>query len=228
MTPIAESIVPGLAELRKRERLNRALAFAGLRHRLCGVDVCPLNPRHRLALQLLQNAFAAGAEPLEGDVFQFLWILSPAYRGRNDIASAVRQWRLRRHVRRLNLAAATREIRLYLSDQLQDMPEGHLSNTEQTDFAPWVHWMAQDACFWLTEFPGFTLETYMETPYLVLQQLLRAWKVQNPRITSGKDGAPVVEEPHFINTSDRVAGQFMRARQKEIADAIRSHRTRLS
>lgn len=227
MTPIAESIVPGLAELRKRERLNRALAFAGLQHRLCGVDVLPLRPRHRLALQLLQNAFTADVDPLEGDVFQFLWVLSPAYRGKNDIASSVRQWRLRRHVRRLLLPAAIREIRIYLSDQLQDMPEAQLSGTEQTDFAPWVHWMAQDACFWMTEF-GFTLEQYAETPYLVLQQLLRAWKIQNPRISSGKDGTPVVEEPHFINTSDRVAGQFLRARQKEIASAIRANRTRIS
>lgn len=228
MTPNLEAIVPGLGELRALERTNRALAFAGLGHKVCGREVRPLTPRHRLTLQLLQNAFTApAAVPLEGDVFQFLWVLSPAYRfgegGR--VAAEVRQWLLRRHVRRLNVGTASREIRVYLTNQLQDLPESDLG--AGSDVSTWVHWVAMDAAFWMETFPSFTLERYLATPYLVLQQLYRAWRVHNPRVTTAENGRAVVEEPSFINASDRLLGKWQRGFHDEIANRIRNQTTRL-
>lgn len=227
MTPNLEAIVPGLGELRALERTNRALAFAGLGHTVCGREVRPLTPRHRLTLQLLQNAFTSpAAVPLEGDVFQFLWVLSPAYRfgesGR--VAGEVRQWWLRRHVRRLNVTAAAREIRLYLTHQLQDLPESNLEGG--ADVSAWVHWVAMDAAFWMETFPAFTLERYLSTPYLVLQQLYRAWRVHNPRVTYD-NGRASVEEPAFINGSDRLLGKWQRHHHEEVANRIRNQTTRL-
>lgn len=228
MTPNIEAIVPGLAELRALERTNRALAFAGLGHTVCGREVRPLTPRHRLTLQLLQNAFTApAAVPLEGDVFQFLWVLSPAYRfgaGWRP-ASEVRQWFLRRYVRRLHVATAAREIRVYLTHQLQDLPESGMESGP--DVSAWVHWVAMDAAFWMETLPSFTLERYLETPYLVLQQLYRAWRVHNPRVSSDESGRPVVEEPSFINASDRLLGKWHRQHHAEIADRLRNQTTRL-
>lgn len=225
-----EQLVPGLGELRARERQNRALAFAGLTHTLCGVEVMPLTPRHRLALQLLRNAFTVpGVEPLAGDLFAFLWLLSPAYRspgqgGRMAAAAAAwQQWRLRRHVRRLSLSTAVREVRLYLVDQLQDSPE---SSGDGSDFSPWVHWAAADAGFWLNIHGGFTLESYFATPYLVLQQLHRMWRINHPNITYDSRGYPQIEEPCFTNQSDQIVGAWHRQQSEAVADFIRNQRER--
>lgn len=223
-----EQLVPGLAELRARERQNRALAFAGLTHTLCGVEVLPLTPRHRLALQLTRNAFTvAGVEPMEGDLFAFLWLLSPDYRSPvqgGRIASAWRQWRLRRHVRRLDLAPAIREVKVYLVDQLQDSAES--SAGDGSDFSAWVHWAAADAGFWLNIHGGFTLEQYFATPYLVLQQLNRMWKVNHPNVTYDQRGQLQIEEPNFVNQSDRLAGAWHREQAKAIGEILRAQRER--
>jgi hypothetical protein len=223
-----ETLVPGLAEARQAERQNRSLAFAGLTHTLCGVEVMPLTPRHRLALQLLRNAFTTHIEPMQGDVFQFLWLLSPGYisplSGRR-MAAEWRQMRLRRHVRKLDVLQAVREIKAYIVAQLQDMSE--TSAEGSTDFGPWVHWLAYEATFYVNVYRGFTLESYLQTPYLVLQQLQRAWRINNPKLTRGTDGSLVEEEPQFINASDRLVSTWQRARAKEVADYIRNQRERL-
>lgn len=222
-----ETLVPGLAEARAAERQNRALAFAGLTHTLCGVEVMPLTPKHRLALQLLRNAFTTHTDPMQGDVFQFLWLLSPGYiqplTGRR-MASEWRQMRLRRHVRKLVLWQAVRAIKEYLVSQLQDMPEG--SADASTDYSPWVHWMACEASFYISIHRGFTLESYLQTPYLVLQQLHRAWRIHNPDVTRDKDGNLQVEEPQFINGSDGLASAWQRSRAKEVAEFMRNQRER--
>ena len=57
-----EDVVPGLAEARRAERLNRALAFAGVTRTLAGVEILPMTPAHRLTLQLLGTAFAPFVE----------------------------------------------------------------------------------------------------------------------------------------------------------------------
>ncbi len=222
-----EQLVPGLAEQRARERQNRARAFAGLTHTLCGVEVMPLTPIHRLRLQLLRNAFVmVGAEPLAGDVFAFLWLLSPAAAwtlpGRQIVWNAL-QWRLRRHVTRLELNEAVREIQSYLVDQLQDAPE---SSGDGSDYGPWIHWMASEAGFWCDLHGGFTPESYARTPYLVLQQLRRMWMVNHPNISRDSKGEPQIEEPQFINGSDRLVGQWQRARAKEVGEILRNQRER--
>lgn len=223
-----ENVVPGLAEARAAERQNRALAFVGLTHTLCGVEVQPYTPRHRLSLQLLRNAFTTHTEPMPGDLFQFLWLLSPGYisplTGRR-MASEWRQMRLRRHVRRLDVAKAIRSVKEYIVAQMQDLPEG--SDDSGTDFSPWLHWAASEGSFYLNVHGGFTLESYMQTPYLVLQQLHRAWRINHPNISHNKEGDLVVEEPQFINASDRLVSHWQRMRAKEISEYIQSQRTRL-
>jgi hypothetical protein len=223
-----ENLIPGLAEQRGRERQNRALAFAGLTHTVCGREVLPLCPKHRLQLQLLRNAFTLyGTEPLAGDIFVFLWVLSPAYAqgyvGRQIVWNWL-QWRLRRHVARLPLAEAKREVQVYLVDQLQDAPE---SSGDGTDYSPWIHWMAADAGFWLNVHGGFTMESYLNTPYLVLQQLRRMWHVNHPNMIRDSKGELQVEEPQFINHSDRLVGQWQRRHAEEISAIIRNQRERL-
>jgi hypothetical protein len=224
-----EGLVPGLREQRETERRNRALAFAGLTHRVCGVEINPFTPRHRLALGLVLNAFVCGDAPLAGDVFAFLWLCSPSFvplSGWTRWLSELRQWRLRRHVRRLDLETAKREVRAYLAAQLADAPDSWGSD-DAPDQSPWVSWFAKDASFWMEVHGGFTVESYLATPYLVLQQLYRAWRCHHPDVRAGADGSVVVEHPAFINASDIMIGQWHAQRRDEIGAIIRSRTTRL-
>ncbi len=219
-----EQAIPGLYELRAKERENRSRAFEGLTHTLCGVEVCQLTPRHRLRLQLLRNAFTSPTTmPLDGDVFVFLWVLSPASPWGN-LASAWLQWRLRRHVAKLNRDAAIREIKLYLLAQLQDMPEG--GDGDGKDQSPWVHWMAADATFYLSVHGGFSFDEYLRTPYLVLQQLYRAWKCNHPDYVREDDGSVRAVEPDFTNASDKHLRQYIVATRDLVAARIRNQRER--
>lgn len=218
-----EELVPGVRELRARERHNRAIAFSGITRTVCGIEIRQLTPRARIELQLLRNAFAMpGAEPLAGDVFALLWILHPK---REELGATVRQWQLRRRVKRLALTSATREIRIFMVEQLQDLPE---SAAVGADHSPWVHWMGAEASWWISVHGGFTFETYLRTPYLVLQQLFRGWKINNPDVTYSPAGVMTIEEPQFINGSDRLIGRYHLERRDAAAAVIRSRRHRLS
>ncbi len=223
-----ETLIPGLAEQRKKERENRDFVFAGLTHTLCGVEVRALTPRLRLALQMMRNAFVCGVSPLEGDVFVFLQLLSPGAAWPQPwrlLSSAWLQWRLRRHVAKLDLDAAVREIQTYLIGQLQDRSE---SSTESgMDHGPWVHWIAADASWWMQKHGGFTMRDYLDTPYLVLQQLYRGFQVNNPVVEYDSSGKATVLEPNFINESDRLVGQWQRQFRAAAAEIMRAPRPRL-
>ena len=226
-----EEKIPGLRETREAEQQNRALAFSGLTHSIFGVEVCPLTPEHRLELQLVRNAFTlADVEPLEGDLFQFLWVLSPA-RSQNGtkagwITGALAKRRLKRLVTRENRAKLARAVASYLADQLQDAPEGDADGRSIDTNA--VHWMASEMSFWVEVHGGFTPESYRRTPYLVLQQLHRMWKINHPKIEFNKDGSSSVVEPQFINRSDRIVGAWMRAQSAIVAEIIKSRHERIS
>ncbi len=210
----AERVIPGLAERRAQERANRALAFAGLTHTVCEREILPMTPGHRLQLQLLQNEFTvriADAKPTLADVFVFLWVLSPHNVG--GIEAARQQYFLREDVMRFDLARSVTEIYRYILDQLQDATE---SGGEGKDHSAWVHWMAGDAEFWISVHGGFTLEEYKRTPYLVFQQLFRAWKVNNPDIERMSDGKVIVRDPIFVNASDKLVSQFHRDNRERI------------
>lgn len=222
-----EDLVPGLADARRRERLNRALAFAGVTHTICGVELLAMTPGHRLALQLLGNAFVSRATPLEGDVFTFLWVLSSSYSRRITPASTVRQFFLRRRVRRIKaagrLGAAISQIREYVVAQYQDFPEdsaGEEGGGERIDHSPWVHWAASDASWWMNKHGGFTRAEYFATPYSVLQQLYRGWQINNPEVTVDRDGKVSVSEPQFINGSDGLVGRWHQSQRAAITAAI--------
>jgi hypothetical protein len=88
--------------------------------------------------------------------------------------------------------------------------------------------MASEAGFWLSVHGGFTLESYLATPYLALQQLYRAWQVNNPVVTRDARGNVVVEEPQFINRSDALLGAWHRQHREAIAEAIRNQTVRLN
>lgn len=221
-----ETLVPGLAEQRAAERHNRALAFSGLTHTLCGVELLALAPIHRLRLQLIRNAFVTETPPSRYDVFAFLWMLSPSWRPQaRGVAVAWHRWSLRRLVRKLDVEAAGAAIRTYLAAQLQDSP-GASTTSGGTDHTPYIYWMAEEAGFWLDVHGGFTLETYQATPYLVLQQLFRAWQAHHPVVRHNAKGEPEVEEPLFLNESDSLVGKFHRKHRAQIAEAIQAQRER--
>lgn len=225
-----EDFVPGAAELRARERENRARAFSGITRTVCGEELRALTPRARLELQLLRNAFVnPPAEPLDGDVFVFLWITN-ARRATSLPGRALnpaRQFLLRRRVKRLALDPAIREIRIHLAEQLQDAP-GITSGNDGTDYSRWIHWMAQESGFWLNVHGGFSFEEYLATPYLVLQQLRRVWQINHPEIEFDSHGKPSAIEPTFRNNSDRLVGRWQAENRVAIGRAIRARRgTRL-
>lgn len=218
----AEDIIPGVAELRAQERRNRAHAFAGITRTLCGCEIVLMTPMHRLTLQILRNAFVATtADPLEADVMSFLWLLSPDYSRRLTPLSELRQFLLRRRVKALELGIARSQIREYFVEQLQDLPESAVDD-DAPDPSPWVHWAATDASWWMNVHRGFTLEGYFATPYLVLQQLYRGWKVNNPGIRYDEKGNVVYEHPSFINESDRLVGKWHRENRAALAAVHRA------
>lgn len=196
-----EEIIPGLREAREGERAARAVAFGGLTLAVCGEQCVPLAPRHRLEMQLTKNAFATELPPLHGDVFAFLWRLNPHYRKAPRWMS--RSWRERNvvewNVGRMNLDAAVAEIRAFIAAMMQDLPEGAGDSASLNPPENYVHWLAGEANFYLSVYPGFTLAGLMDTPYLVLQQLYRAYKLARE------------EHPQFINRSDRIAANWHRA-----------------
>lgn len=224
-----ESLVPGLAELRAREHLNRAIGLVGMTRTLLGFEVCALTPQRRLALQLVRNAFATlGLEPLVGDVSEFLWVASPLWRPspgplRRALGLLV-QRRIARRVRRLALAAAVREINIFLVEQLQDLPG---LTRDGVDHSPWVHWASAEASWWMSTH-GLSFEEYLRTPYPILQQLRRGWEINNPTARVRSDGELVVDEPSFLNASDRLVGQWHAERRAAAGAIIRAQRTRLN
>jgi hypothetical protein len=226
-----EALVPGLLEARAKEQENRALAFAGITHRVCGREIRPLTPRARLELQLVRNAFfLRDGKPDVADVFQFLWTLDPGRLPLQGLArplSEIRQWRLRQYVRKLDLGKAFREIRAYLVEQLQDEPADYVDDGTRADVGAWIHWIASDAGFFLSIHGGFTLEAYMETPYLVLQQLIRVWQANNPRLSRNTAGEIVAEDPAFINSSDRLISRWHLQHRDRVAEIHRAPRNRL-
>jgi hypothetical protein len=228
--PELEQAIPGLREARQDEQSNRALAFSGLTHTILGIEVCPLTPYHRLSLQLLNNAYAScrSDRATPEDSFQILWILSPKYAVRHEL----KWWQLRRE--RIALARAVgstnrdqmrASIMSYIAMQLQDILEE--SDGNRPDFTQSVHWMAAEATFWMNVHGGFTFESYQRTPYLVLQQLHRAWRCNHPKHVRNADGSYEAEPPTFINQSDRIAGLFYRAQASRISEIMRANNVRL-
>ena len=154
------------------------------------------------------------------------WTLSPALKWWQKPA-AWHQWRLRRHVRKLDIDAATREIYLYLIAQLQDGAEGKVTDENAAkDQTPWIHWMAFDAGFWIDVHGGFTLQTYMHTPFLVLQQLYRSYQCNHPSYIRSSNGEVLQIDPDFINGSDRLVGAWRRRHAAAASELIRNQRER--
>lgn len=197
---ILEDIIPGLREAREQERLNRSLAFSGVPWTVCGQDAVVLTPRHRLEFQLVRNAFAVGGQPTLADVFQFLWRLNPRFKVRVWFGS--RSWfarrKLSRAVAKMDMDQASRGILGFLAAMLQDLPEGSDGTPSSNPPENYVHWLAGEMNFYLTRYNAFSMQTFMDTPYLVLQQLYRAHRLASD------------EHPQFINRSDRMIGAWQR------------------
>jgi hypothetical protein len=194
--------IPGLAEARTREHLNRALAFAHLASPILGQEVVLLTPRHRLELQLAGNAFCRDFQPRKGDVFQLLWRLSPSFRARLNTPRAVwAYWRLKRTMKGIPEPIAVRAANDYLVDMLQDLPEdsdgGSVNGNGPENY---LHWMAVESYFYMTTM-GISFSGYCETPYLVLQQWHRTFRLTREA------------NPSFINQSDRLAARWFRTVQ---------------
>jgi hypothetical protein len=217
-----ERLVPGLADQLAQERQNRALAFAGLTHTVCGREILPLTPGHRLTLQLLGNAFTQiGRTPTLADVFVFLWVTSPHNIG--GLEAKRQQYFLRQDVMAFNLSESAASIFQYIVDQLQDTSSG---SGEGKDQSRWVHWMAMDSFFYMSQIPGLTLAEYKRTPFLVLQQIYRAWQCNHPDMERTQDGTVFVREPMFQNSSDRLVRQWHRQHKEAVKKHILAQKTR--
>lgn len=211
MRPVSlETLVPGLKEARAHERLVRSMAFARVPWTLCGSEAVQLTPRIRLEFQLAHNAFAVGGEPTKADVFQVLWRLHPRFSRKPGLVSWLARRRVTRLVMRADLVKAAQEISLYVNSMMQDLPEGGDSGNSQNPQAGYVHWMAAEQHFYLTQYNGFSPDIYKDTPYVELQQLYRAHRMT------------VEEHPNFINYSDTLIGRWQR---EQIAQKI-PHGTR--
>ncbi len=203
-----EALVPGLREARATEHLNRALCFAGISWTIAGFELVPMIPRHRLELQLAQNPFFVGGKiPNNADVFQVVWRMNPDFVRKIKslwvlLAKAALKRKTLRMTRTVNLTAS-----LAISDHLramtQDLPEG-MDGERNSTYPPerYVHWMAGEMGFFLRNFQGFTPETYLDTPYLILQQLNRAYRLAKEN------------HPDFINESDKLAGRWIKQNVK--------------
>jgi hypothetical protein len=206
-----EDVIPGLREARERERLNRSLAFvSAFTWTVCGTEIVHLTPRHRLELRMTGNAFGhALLHPMKGDVFQFLWRLNPAYSRKLKFhpLALICFMALWIRVKFIDVELASRQIHRYLADMIQDLPEEALENeTIPTGEQDAVCSIAQEAHFFLSNFPNILAldgKSYMDTPYLVLQQLARAHRLAND------------ENPRFINESDSIATAFFKDRLAE-------------
>ncbi len=223
-----EALVPGLSEARRTERLNRTRAFLGLTATVCGVEVVPFDPRHRLALCGVENGFVMSGEGGAEDVLQFLWHMSPLWERRDQPEGMSERERLKALVLAGPVGEMARQVRVYIASQLADPPELQGDGGEAApDYSNHVSWFAIEASFWMNVHGGFTLESYARTPYLVLQQLRRAWKVNNPDREFLPNGSSVVDHPVFRNFSDRLAADWHVARRAVIAEAILAQTTRL-
>lgn len=230
-----EAAVPGISAIRASERQNRAVALLGLTREVCGFPVVPFAPRHRLALAASGCGFVIDGDGGPEDVFQVLWHLSPWWdrrEGPESLRAEGERIRIKQLVVEVVKAEAapemSRQVRVFLASQFADAPE--LSGDEeggQPDYSDHVSWYAIEASFWMNVHGGFTLESYGRTPYLVLQQLRRAWKVNNPDRVRLPNGDHVVDHPIFRNSSDRLIADHHAARRSVIALAILGRTERL-
>lgn len=208
-----EALVPGLKEARENERTNRGLAMAGVPWTICGLLVVPLTPRHRLELQLARNAFAEGLQPSKLDLFNLLWRLNPDFKRAPQWLS--KAWWARRKVvaavRGAELVSVTLQIYEYLEVMLQDLPESR-DGADGGGLGGYVHWLGNEEHFYCSTYGGFTPDIFKDTPYLELQQLFRAWRIEHER---DDEGHPA--EPQFINRSDALVNNWQRQVQKQMA-----------
>jgi hypothetical protein len=197
MSPNLDDVVPGLREQRAREEMARALAFSGLGVTVCGIEIDHLTPLDRVKLRLLKSAYLySGLKPLKGDAFTFLLFLSCQHRRGGLLARWKEKRRVAKVVRSLSLADLSREIKTYLEDAFQDLPEGDGEKTI-ADRTEHICPIAIECSFFMSEY-GMSIEQIMRTPLLVLQQLHRAWRQSH----MDRD-----EEAGFINESDRMIGK---------------------
>ncbi len=196
--PSLETLVPGLKEARAHERLVRSMAFARVEWTLCGSPAVQLTPRIRLELQLANNAFSNGAAPTRADVFQVLWRLNPRFSRKLWPAAWMARRKVSRLVMRFDLGKAVEEIAIYLNSMMQDLPEGGDNEQSANPNSGYVHWMAAEQHFYLSNYNGFSPQDYKDTPYVELQQLYRAYRLNKE------------EHPNFINYSDTLIGRWQR------------------
>lgn len=202
-TPL-EELVPGLKEARDAEHQNRSVCFAGIPWTVAGFELVPFTPRHKLELTLVRNRFfVLGELPRKEDVAQILWRLHPAFRARPPSVAVswarVRLWLRLRRMTRAEVMEVALAIADYLGAMTQDLPEATSGGSGSG--GNHVHWLASELAFYLQQFHGFTWQSYMDTPYLVLQQLFRAYRLS----ASGNT--------HFINRSDAMLGQWLKQKR---------------
>jgi hypothetical protein len=200
-----ENVIPGLREAREAERFARYAAFAGLSLPILGLECEQLTPRHRLEFEMAQNAFSVGREASRADVFQFLWRMSPAWRKGQPItiSATLAWWRIHRVIYRHPLPDIEAAILDYIGMMLQDLPEAEAGSGSGSvnPSSNYVTWVACESDFYMRTY-GMMFSEYYRTPYLVLQQLYRAYRLAT------EDNAT------FINSSDRIVSAWIRTHRK--------------
>jgi hypothetical protein len=169
-------------QMRKEETLRAASAASDLLP-LMGAWVRQITPRIRLDLELAGSPFLTGRSAMLKDVWVFLWRVSPHYvpAWKLGIFRTPRAWyerqRLRFICQRADLWAFESAIHEFISDAYQDAP-GSSDDDDGSSSGPECNASVGWAAFYMEKF-GMDFDQYMDTPILVLHQLLRAWKAMN-------------------------------------------------
>ena len=222
-----EQLAPGVTALREHELANRAAGFLGLTRTVAGQELVLLAPAHRLRLILMRNAFFLGLRPRAGDVLELFWELcprNPVNGGRKGFPA--RFWRAlqRQRLRAQPMTPVILAALAYLGDMMADGPRGsdEINPTAQ-DLGQYCHWITVEGAFFVQAHGGFTIESYLRTPYLVLNQLWRCWKILHP--DRDKDGKPMPAP--FADRSEHLVGEAVKQRAQDLREFFQTPRCRM-
>jgi hypothetical protein len=222
-----EQLAPGVTALRAHELANRATGFLGITRTIAGQELVLLTPRHRLRLILMSNAFLLGLRPRAGDVIELFWELSPwnpANGGRAGFMARFRRELMRLRLKAQDETGVILAALAYLGDMMADSPRGveDFSLTAE-ELGQYCHWITVESSFYVQVHGGFTVESYLRTPYLVLNQLWRCWKILHPDLDD--DGHPLPAP--FVDRSERLVGSAMKAKATDLTGFFTAPHSRL-